>query len=105
MELMMQFIKDTQVDGRFFLQGARVSVINVGDRCLVLPDLEAHTTLCTVPAQNLARLTLFRVMLVNHQVGLVDEQERWGLDAADVRSSLARCAPDCEILDIGEASG
>lgn len=49
---MMQFLKDTQTEGRLFLPGAHVSVINAG-----------------------------------------------------VRSSLARCATDCEILDIGEAPG
>jgi hypothetical protein len=57
-----------------------------------------------VPTKNLARLTLFRVVLVNHLVGLMDEQERWGLDADDVRSSIARSAPDCEILELDEAS-
>ena len=104
MESMMQFLRDTQVEGRLFPQGARVRVINAGDSCLVLPDPEAHTTLCAVPTKNLARLTLFRVVLVNHQVGLFDEQERWGLDATDIRSSIARSAPDCEILDLDEVS-
>lgn len=36
----MQFLKDTQVEGRLFPQGARVRVINAGDSCLVLPDPE-----------------------------------------------------------------
>ncbi|RUF23371.1 hypothetical protein IPC1132_25470 [Pseudomonas aeruginosa] len=104
MQSMMQILRDTQVEGRFFPRGARVRVIDAGDRCLVLPDPEAHTTLCAVPTKNLARLKLFRVVLVNHQVGLVDEQTRWGLDADDVRSSIARGAPDCEILELDEAS-
>ena len=102
MQLMMQVLRGTQVEGRFFPQGSRVRVIDAGDSCLVLPDPDAHTTLCTVPAKNLARLTLFRVVLVNHQVGLMDEQERWGLDVDDVRSSIARYAPDCEVLELDE---
>jgi hypothetical protein len=81
-----------------------VRVIEADDICLVLPDPDAHTTLCAVPTRNLARLTLFRVVLLNHQVGLIDEQERWGLDADDVRASIAQSAPDCEILELNEAS-
>lgn len=103
MQSMMQVLRDTQVEGRFFPRGCRVQVIQAGDSCLVLPDPDAHTTLCTVPTKNLARLTLFRVVLVNHQVGLIDEQERWGLDADDIRSSIAQCAPDCEIFELDEA--
>lgn len=104
MQSMMQVLRDTQSQGRFFPCGARVQVIEAGDSSLVLPDSDAHTTLCVVPTKNLARLTLFRVVLVNHRVGLMDEQERWGLDADDVRSSIARSAPDCEILELNEAS-
>lgn len=104
MKSMMQVVRDTQVAGRFFPRGAHVRVIHAGDTCLVLPDPDAHTTLCAVPTKNLARLTLFRVVLVNHEVGLVDVQKRWGLDAHDVRSTIAQCAPDCEILELDEAS-
>lgn len=103
MQLMMQVLEDIQVEGRFFPRGSRVQVIRAGDSCLVLPAPGAHTTLCAVPTKKLAQLTLFRVMLVNHQVGLLDEQERWGFDADDVRSSIAQCAPDCEILELDEA--
>lgn len=104
MHSMMQVLSDIQVEGRFFPKGSRLQVIEAGDHCLVLPDLEAHTTLCAVPRKNLGRLTLFRLMLVNHRVGLMSKQERWGLDANDVRSSIAECAPDCEILEIVEIS-
>lgn len=104
MHSMMQVLSDIQVEGRFFPKGSRLQVIEAGDRCLVLPDLEAHTTLCAVPRKNLGRLTLFRLMLVNHQVGLMSKQERWGLDADDVLSSIAESAPDCEILEIEEIS-
>jgi hypothetical protein len=104
MQSMMQVLRDTQVEGRFFPRGSRVRVIDAGDSCLVLPDPDAYTTLCAVPAKNLARLTLFRVVLINHRVGLIDEQECWGLDADDIFSSIARCAPDCEILELDEAS-
>lgn len=103
MQLMMQVLEDIQVKGRFFPRGCRMRVIEAGESCLVLPDPGAHTTLCAVPTKNLARLTLFRVVLVNHQVGLMDVQERWGRDADDVRSSIAQCAPDCEISELGEA--
>lgn len=103
MQSMMQVLRDTY-EGRLFPQGYHVRVIDAGDRCLVLPDPDAHTTLCTVPTKNLARSTLFRIVLVNHQVGLIHEQERRGLDADDVRSSIAQCASDCEILELDEAS-
>jgi len=104
MQSMMQVLKNTQVEGRFFPRGSRVRAIEAGDSCLVLPDPDAHTTLCAVPTKNLARLTLFRVVLVNHRVGLMDEQERWGLDTNDVRSRIARSAPDCEILELDEVA-
>ena len=104
MKLMMQFLKDTQVNGRFFPRGTHVRVLAAGDNCLLLPDTDARTTLSAVPAKNLARLTLFRVVLVNRRVGLTEEQERWGLDADDIRSSIARLAPDCEILELDKAS-
>lgn len=99
---MMEVRKDTQVAGRFFPCGSRLQVIEAGDICLVQPDPAAHTTPCAVPAKNLTRLTRFRVVLVNNRVGLMDEQERWGLDADDVRSSIARSAPDCQILELVE---
>jgi len=101
---MMRFLLDTQVDGRFFSRGSHVKVLSAGDSCIVLPDPGAHTTMCAVPAKNLALLRLFRVVLVNHRVGLMDEQERWGLDADDVRSDIACSAPDCEVLELTEAS-
>ena len=93
---MMQFLEDTQVEGRFFPRGAQVQVIDAGGTALVLPDPGTHTTLCAVPAKNLARLRRFHVLLANYQVGLMDDQARWGLDADDVKLTLARCAPDCE---------
>jgi hypothetical protein len=85
MQSMMQVLRDTQSEGRFFPRDGRIQVIEAGDSSLVLPDPDAHTTF-------------------NHLVGLMDEQERWGLDADDVRSSIARSAPDCEILELDEAS-
>lgn len=100
---MMQFLEDTQVEGRFFPRGAQVQMINAGDTALVLPDSSAHTTLCAVPAKNMVRLRRFRVVLANYQVGLTDDQERWGLDADDVKSVLARFAPNCEIVTLDEA--
>nr|WP_297383378.1 hypothetical protein [uncultured Roseateles sp.] len=99
---MMQFLEDTQVAGRFFPRGAQVTVMEAGDNALLLPDPVAHTTLCTVPAKNLARLKRFRVVLANYQVGLMDVQERWGLDADDIVSTIARSAPDCTVVALGE---
>ncbi|AIJ46247.1 hypothetical protein O987_10610 [Comamonas testosteroni TK102] len=104
MHSMMQVLRDIQVEGRFFAKGSQLQVIEAGDSCLVLPDSDAHTTLCAVPRKNLGRLALFRLMLVNHRVGLMSEQKRWGLDANDVCSSIAESAPDCEILEIEEIS-
>lgn len=106
MQSMMRVLRDTQVHGRFFPKGARVSVIHVGDRCLVLPDPDAHTTLCAVPLANLAPLMRFRAVLINPVVGLIDVQECWGLDADDVRIGLLERAPDCEIIELdGVPSG
>ena len=102
MPSMMQFLEDTQVEGRFFPRGAQVQVIDAGSTALVLPDSDAHTTLCAVPLKNLVRLKRFRVLLANYQVGLMDDQERWGLNADDIKSTLARCAPDCEIVTLDE---
>ncbi len=95
MHSMLQVLSGIQVEGRFFAKGSRLQVIEAGDSCLVLPDLDTHITLCAMPRKNLGRLTLFRLMLVNHRVGLMSEQKRWGLDANDVCSSLAESAPDC----------
>ena len=53
-----------------------MQVVNAGTSALVLPDPGAHTTLCAVPMKNLAPMRRFRVLLVNHQVGLMDEHER-----------------------------
>lgn len=97
---MMQFLRDTQVAGRFFPQGSRVQTIAAGDIALVLPEPSAHTTLCAVPAGNLTRLERFRLVLVNHRVGLLDEQFHWAVDAGDIRSIIDRCAPDCEIVEL-----
>lgn len=55
MQSMMQVLKNTQVEGRFFPRGSRVRAIEAGDSCLVLPDPDAHTTLCAVPTKSLAR--------------------------------------------------
>lgn len=35
MQSMMQVLRDTQVEGRFFPRGCRVRVIQAGNRCLV----------------------------------------------------------------------
>lgn len=102
MRSMMRIVRDTQVDGRFFPRGAHVLVIHSANSCLVLPDPDTHTTLCAVPPVNLVQLTCFRVVQINHRVGLTDVQERWGLDADDVRDSLSRDAPDCEIIEINQ---
>lgn len=102
---MMQFVQDTQAQGRFFPRGARVQAIAAGSTSLVLPDPEAHTTLCAVPARNLVRLQLFRVLLVNRCVGLADAQLRWGLDADEVLSTLAQGAPDCEVIGLERVMG
>ena len=104
MHSMMQVLSDIQVKGRFFAKGSRLQVVEAGDSCLVLPDPDTHTTLCAVPRKNLSRLTLFRLMLVNHRVGLMSEQKRWGLDANDVCLSAAESAPDCKIIEIDEIS-
>ncbi|MBV5294367.1 MAG: hypothetical protein JZU58_18660 [Curvibacter lanceolatus] len=104
MQSMMRVVKDTQVDGRFFPRGAHVLVIHAGDSCLVLPDPDAHTTLCAVPRANLAPLLRFRVVQINHRVGLVDVQERWGLNADEVRYSFASSAPDCEMVELYQVS-
>ena len=103
MQLMMQVVEDTQVEGRRFPRGCRVQLIQAGDSCLLLPDPDAYTTPCAVPAKNLARLTLFRVMLVKHQVGLIKQQERWGRSADDIRSSFAQCTPGGDSLALEEA--
>lgn len=104
MHSMMQVLSDIQVEGRFFAKGSQLQVIEAGDSCLVLPDPDAHTTLCAVPRKSLGRLALFRLMLLNHRVGLMSEQRRWGLNADDVRSSIAESAPECEVLEIDEIS-
>ncbi len=102
---MMRFLLDTQVEGRFFPQGSQVQTLPAGDMALVLPDPGTHTTLCAVPAKNLARLKRFRVVLVNHRVGLLDEQFRWAIDVDDVKSIIDRSAPDCEIVELDQVDG
>lgn len=97
---MMRFLRDTQVDGRFFPRGAQVQALAAGDMVLVLPDPGMHTTLCAVPARNLAPLKPFRIVLVNYHVGLMDAQVRWALDADDARSAVDAAAPDCEIVEL-----
>jgi len=106
MRSMMRFLRDTQVEGRFFPRGVQVQALAAGDMALVLPDPGAHTTLCAVPARNLALLQPFRIVLINRRVGLMDEQIRWAVDAEDVRSAIDSAAPDCEIvaLDLLKAS-
>lgn len=97
---MMRFLRDTQVEGRFFPQGAQVQTLAAGDMALVLPDPGTHTTLCAVPAKNLAPLKQFRVVLINRRVGLLAEQLRWAVDADDLRSAIDHTAPDCEIVEL-----
>ncbi len=98
---MMRFLRDTQVEGRFFPQGAQVQTLAAGDMALVLPDPGMHTTLCAVPAKNLARLKQFRVVLINRRIGLLAEQLRWAVDADDLKSAIDQNAPDCEIVELG----
>lgn len=96
----MRFLGDTQVEGRFFPKGALVQALPAGDMALVLPDPGAHTTLCAVPVRNLVPLQRFRIVLVNHRVGLLAEQFRWAIDADDAKATIDRTAPDCEILEL-----
>jgi hypothetical protein len=100
MRSMMRFLGDTQVEGRFFPKGALVQALPAGDMALVLPDPVAHTTLCAVPVRSLVPLQRFRIVLVNHRVGLMDEQFRWAIDADDVRAAIDHTAPDCEIVAV-----
>lgn len=97
---MMQFLRDTQVDGRFFPRGAQVQTLAAGDMALVLPDPGTHTTLCAVPARNLAPLKRFRIVLVNQRIGLMDEQFRWAVDADDAKAAIDHTAPDCQIVEL-----
>jgi hypothetical protein len=99
---MMRFLLDTQVQGRFFPQGSQVQTLAAGNIALVLPDPGTHTTLCAVPAKNLAPLKRFRVVLVNHRFGLLDEQFRWAMDIDDVKSTIDNSAPDCEIVELDQ---
>lgn len=102
MQSLMRFLKDTQVEGRFFPRGSEVQTIAAGDLALVLPDSRAHTTLCAVPARNLVRLKRFRVVLVNRRVGLMAEQIRWAIDAEEIQSSIDTEAPDCGIVELDQ---
>lgn len=97
---MTRFLRDTQVEGRFFPQGAQVQTFAVGDMALVLPDPAALTTLCAVPTRYLAPLKHFRIVLVNRRVGLLSEQSRWAVDVDDLQSAINRTAPDCEIVEV-----
>jgi len=45
---MMQFLQDTQVEGRLFPRGAQVKIVKAGTLALVLPDPGVYTTLCAV---------------------------------------------------------
>lgn len=103
MPSMMRFLRDTQVEGRFFPKGAQVEALPAGDMALVLPDPGAHTTLCAVPIRNLVPLQRFRIVLINRHVGLLDEQFRWAVDAGDLQSTIGDAAPDCEIVEMGRA--
>ncbi len=69
---------------------------------LVLSDPGTHTSLCAVPAKNLAPLKRFRVVLVNQRIGLMDEQFRWAIDVDDVTSTIDHSAPDCEIVELDQ---
>jgi len=100
MRSMMRFLRDTQVEGRLFPQGSQVQTLAAGDIALVLPDPGTHTTLCAVPARNLAPLKRFRIVLVNRRVGLLAEELRWAVDADDLRSAIDQTAPDCEIVEL-----
>jgi hypothetical protein len=101
----MRFFEDTQVDGRFFPKGAEVEVVPAGANALVLPDTDAYTTICAVPVKSLVPLKPFRVLLLNRLAGIGDAQIRLGTDEADVRSSIERRAPDCEVLEVEELPG
>lgn len=102
MQSMMRFLRDTSVEGRFFPQGAQVQTLAAGDMALVLPDPGTYTTLCSVPARNLAPLKHFRIVLVNRRVGLLAEQFRWAVDADDLKLAIERTAPDCEIVELDQ---
>lgn len=98
----MRFLLDTQVEGRFFAQGSQVQALAAGAMALVLPDPGTHTTLCAVPARNLALLKRFRVVLVDRRIGLMDEQFRWAIDVDDVKSTIDHGAPDCAIVELDQ---
>ena len=100
----MRFVEDTQADGRFFPKGAELEVVDAGAHALVLPDTEAHTTLCAVSMKSLVAVKPFRVVLLNRVVGLADTQIRFGTDEADVRAIIALRAPDCDVLELAQAS-
>ncbi len=102
MKAMHRFLRDTAVGGRFFPAGTQIEVIVVGDLALVPPAQNSHTTLCAVPSRDLVQVKRFRLLLANLEFGLLDEQERFGLDADDVIAQVTRSAPGCEILSLDE---
>jgi len=69
MQRRMRFVEDTQVDWRFFPKGAEVQSIHAGSHALVLPDTQAHTTICAIPLGSLVALKPFRMLLANRIVG------------------------------------
>jgi hypothetical protein len=81
---------------QFFPRGCRVRAIQAGDSCLVLSDPDAHSTLCAVPTKNLARLTLFRVVLVNHHVRLLKEQQR----RDSMQRTFVRASPNARLISM-----
>jgi hypothetical protein len=94
MQSMMQVLRGTHMKRQFFPRGCRVRAIQAGDSCLVLSDPDAHSTLCAVPTKNLARLTLFRVVLVNHHVRLLKEQQR----RDSMQRTFVRASPNARLI-------
>ncbi|MFT7776514.1 hypothetical protein [Roseateles sp.] len=101
----MRFVEDTQVEGRFFPRGAEVEVIAAGAIAIVPPDPAAHATMCAVSMKRLVALKAFRVLLLNREAGLAGALVRLGIDEADVRASIERRSPACEVLEVSEVSG
>lgn len=102
MPIMMQFLEDTQVAGRYFPRGGQVSVVPVGSSGLILPNPEAHTSVCLVPIHKLAPLRRYRVRLINRLVGLLSEREVFGINVSEMIARIGRNSPDCEVVDVTE---
>lgn len=96
----MRFAVDVSVPGRFFPRGAVVRVVPAGAVALVLPDRDAHATLCPVPAHALQPVRRFRAWLFHRDAGLAAAQDRFAADATELEAQLALELPECDLLDI-----